>query len=95
MHNHTKDLLKLIANSIDKLGQCIESFDGGRQKQGMESLAAVLADIDHYLKDPHTDPIIGLAYVNQKEIATQLEAIKTDLDAIVSDLGGDGQQPMS
>ncbi len=90
MDNDTRDLLRLIGSSIQNLSQCIELFEGEQQAGGVQKLAAVLADIEGYLKGIDTDPIIRLASVDRKEIVTRLKAIETDLNTVVSELGDHG-----
>ena len=80
------DLLNLIGSSIEKLRQCIELFDKAQPAGGVEKLSSVLAEIDGYLKEIDTDPILRLASVDQGEIEGRLHSIETDLSSIISDL---------
>ncbi len=93
--NDKNDLLRLIGSSIQNLSCCIELFEDAQQKGGVQRLTAVLADIDGYLKAIDTDPIIRLASVDRQEIIARLKDIETELDTIVSELGGNGQKPIT
>jgi len=92
MDTDMNDLLNLIGNSIDNLSQCIALFDAAQPAGGVEKLSSVLTEIDAYLQEIDTDPILKLASVDQGEIEKRLQNIETDVAAIISDLG-DKQTP--
>ncbi len=80
------DLLNLIGSSIENLRQCIELFDEAQPAGGVEKISSVLAEIDGYLREIDTDPILRLASVDQGEIEGRLHSIETDLSSIISEL---------
>jgi len=80
------DLLNLIGNSIENLSQCIGLFEAAQPAGGVEKLSSVLTEIDDYLQEIDTDPIIRLGSVDQREIESRLHSIESDLASIISDL---------
>lgn len=89
------DLLNLIGDSIQNLSQCIELFDAAQKDGGVQKLASVIAEIDEYMREIDSDPIIRLASIDRTEITGRLKSIETDLASIISALGDDGSAPDS
>jgi len=95
MDDDMNDLLNLIGDSIQNLSQCIELFEAAHRDGGVEKLAAVIAEIDEYMREIDSDPIIRLASIDSAEITGRLKSIETDLASIISELGDDGRVPDS
>jgi len=93
MDNDSSGLLKLIGNSIENLTECIELFNSADRDGGVQRLMSVLKQIETYLEEIDSDPIIKLASVSTGEVVGRLQAIETDLSAIVSDLEPDNKVP--
>jgi len=81
------DLLNLIGSSIKNLSESIELFDAAHRVSGVERLNAVLAQIESYLQEIDTDPIIRLASIDRGEIEGRLHSIETDIASLISELG--------
>ena len=47
----------------------------------------VIAEIDEYMREIDSDPIIRLASIDSTEITARLKSIETDLASIISELG--------
>lgn len=80
------DLLNLIGSSIENLRQCIEFFDNSQPDGGAEKISSVLTEIDDYLKEIDSDPIIKLAAIDRGQIEKRLHSIETDLASIILEL---------
>ncbi|HHR84800.1 hypothetical protein J7K60_06010 [Candidatus Bipolaricaulota bacterium] len=80
------DLLTLIGSSIENLRQCIDLFDNAQPDGGAERISSVLAEIDGYLKEIDTDPLLELASIDRGQIADRLQSIEVDLASILSEL---------
>ena len=81
------DLLNLIGSSIENLRQCIEFFDNAQPHGGAEKISSVLTEIDDYLKEIDSDPLLKLASIDRGQIEQRLQSIETDLASILSELG--------
>ena len=89
------DLLSLIGSSIENLSQCIALFDQAQPAGGVEKLSSVVTEIDAYLQEIDTDPILRLASVDRGEIEGRLHSIETDVAAIISELGDKEHEHMA
>ena len=89
------DLLNLIGNSIQNLSRCIELFEEAKKEGVVQKLSSVVAEIEGYMNDIDTDPIIRLASIDRTEVAGRLKSIETDLASIISELGDDRHVPDS
>jgi len=87
METDMNDLLSLIGSSIENLRQCIELFDKSQPNGGAEKISSVLTEINVYLKEIDTDPILKLASIDRKQVEERLQSIETDLTSILSELG--------
>lgn len=80
----THDLLALIGTTIERLRQGIELFETSSQAEGAACLSAVIREIDAYMDRALDDPLLQLARIDVSSLATDLKHIKSDLDAVIT-----------
>jgi len=78
------DLLSLIGRAIEQLQKSISLFESAPQ-QGVDQLAAVIADIDRYVKSADDDPLLRLAGLPPQGVRDGLLHVREDLASIVTD----------
>ena len=82
----TVDLLSLIGNAIEQLGQCIELFERADSRVGLQRLSNVIHDIDTYLVHIEEDPLVRIAGVDSVRLADGLHHVQQDLSAVIRQL---------
>jgi hypothetical protein len=80
------DLLTLIGHAIEKLRQCIVLFEAAETDSGVQSIGAVVDEIDGYLEVAEEDPLLRLASMPPNQIRDGLQQIQEELVAVIDDL---------
>ena len=80
------DLLTLIGHAIEKLRRCIVLFEAADADSGVQSIGAVVDEIDSYLEVAEEDPLLRLATMPPDRIRDGLQQIQEELVAVIDDL---------
>ena len=80
----TMDLLSLIGTSIEQLTRSIELFESASRVEGATCLSAVIRQIGAYVDQAQDDPLLQLAHIDAAGLANDLQQVKNDLIAVIT-----------
>jgi hypothetical protein len=81
------DLLSLIGTAIEKLGKSVELFEGLRQRDGLDELSSVIAEIEGYVSRMDDDPLLKLSPVDRTQLVERLGNVKRELQVVIDRFG--------
>ncbi len=86
--NESASLLGLIGTAIEQLQRSIELFETSSQGDGVHCLSEVIHEIDTYMEHAGDDPLLRLASIDVPGLSTDLDHIKNDLLAVITEVNG-------